>query len=350
VAHSTTRTAPDRRNALIIGGVVALAVIAGTLLALVLTRTPVTGSAGPSVSPTPSPVVSETPEPSETPVATPEPSEEPADEPAPTEEPEPTEQPAPAPVDDEPNGVLPPGSAVRVIVESIKVRTGPSTENVILGTVDRGELVLISWTSLGRGFGPVVAEGFIWYPVSPLGTTELPEIGTSLPPAGSTAWAVVGNGTEDFVEPVAPRCTDGDPDLATLETMFEWERLACFGDRSITIEGVFGCGGCGGYQPGIYEPSWLASPMSYDFLTVDPEGYVGPFVLRFAPNGPERPEAGSIIRVTGHFDDAAAADCVVKPGVEKTTIDPVVENLFCREKFVVESYEVIGFDEGFPFS
>jgi hypothetical protein len=164
------------------------------------------------------------------------------------------------------------------------------------------------------------------------------------------AWAVVGNGTESFVEPVAARCVEGDVDLPTLNTMLAWERLACFGDQSITLEGTFGCGGCGGMIPGIYEPYWIASPMNYNFLTHDFQGHVGPFVLHFGPNGPEQPEAGAILRVTGHFGDAAASECVVKPGVDETTIHPLVEELYCQEQFVVDSYEVIGFNEDFPLS
>ena len=91
----------------------------------------------------------------------------------------------------------------------------------------------------------------------------------------------------------------------------EWERLACYGDRSITLEGVLGCGGCGGAVPGIFEPEWLASPMNYDLLSVDPSEHLGPFMTYWSPDGPERPDAGSIVRITGHFDDPAAEGCRV---------------------------------------
>lgn len=102
----------------------------------------------------------------------------------------------------------------------------------------------------------------------------------------------------------------------------------------------------------MYEPYWLASPMYYEFLSVDPSAGLGPTVLRFGPTSPEQPEEGSIVRVTGHFSDATAAECVVAPGIEgqERSIDPAVAELYCRSQIVVDSYEVIGTDEDFPHS
>ena len=156
-------------------------------------------------------------------------------------------------------------------------------------------------------------------------TTDLSEVTARRAQLGYLGWAVVGNGTENFVEPVAPRCPTGDPDLAALDKMLEYEHLACFGDRSITVEGTFGCPNCDGVFVGSYEPAWLASPLNFNFLSVDLKVQEGPFTLHFGPNGPAAPERGSIIRVTGHFDDAAAAECVIEAGVEEIRIDPVVE-------------------------
>jgi hypothetical protein len=343
-----TPTAPRRRNALIIGGVVALAIVAGILSAMVLTRPQaVAGDAPPSPTPvvTPSP----SPEPSETP--RPEPSQAPSEVPSeePSEEPEPSQDAGgPQPVVQAPDGVLPPGSIVRVLVESIKIRTGPTTEAMLLDDVVAGDYVMIGWTYLTQGFGPVEAEGFVWYPIIDLGTASLDEVH---PPqdAGNIAWMAVGNGSEQWVELAAPRCIEGDPDLAALERMLAWERLACFGDRQITLEGVFGCGGCGGSIPGTFEPYWLASPMYYAFLSIEPQERIGPFVLRFAPDGPAMPDDGTIVRVTGHFDDARSTECVVAPGEPTQAVDPRVQDLYCRSQFVVDGIEVIGVDEDFPF-
>ena len=143
-------------------------------------------------------------------------------------------------------------------------------------------------------------------------------------------------------------------DLALLQSLTEWERLACYGDRSITIEGTLGCGGCGGVYAGTFEPAWLATPMNFEFLSVEPQERIGPFRLRFAPDGPERPQepgVAPILRVTGHFDDAAAADCVVATlGNGNEPINDTVAELYCRSQFVVDSYEILGTDDDFPFS
>jgi hypothetical protein len=91
--------------------------------------------------------------------------------------------------------------------------------------------------------------------------------------------------------------------------------------------------------------------MNYDLLSVEPQDRIGPFLLSWSPDGPERPEAGSILRITGHFDDAAASGWVVAPGEpEQIELEEPVGELYCRYHLVVESYEVLGTDEDFPFS
>jgi hypothetical protein len=131
--------------------------------------------------------------------------------------------------------------------------------------------------------------------------------------------------------------------------MLPAERLACFGEP-IVLEGTFGCGGCGGAHPGEFKPAWLADSLSFDFLSVDVSETFGPLTLRFAPDGPSRPEAGSIIRVTAHVDDARATRCRMSEMGDGDTLVPVNEATavyFCREQLVVDSYEVIGTDPDF---
>ena len=343
---ATAPSAGTRRNAIVIGGVVVLALIAGLLSAMLLSRPQVAGA---DASPTPTPpVVSPSEGPTDAP-AEPDPSSDPTPviTPQPADEPVAAPSDEPAPVVAAPGDVLPPGSIVRVLVESIKIRTGPTVEAMLLDDVRAGNLVIVSWTYLTQGFGPVEADGFVWYPILDPKTSDL---GAVHPPQdyGNVAWKAVGNGTEQWVELVDARCGDGDPDLAEIEGMLAWERVACFGDRQITLQGTYGCGGCGGSIPGTFEPYWLASPMYYEFLSLDPQDHLGPFVLRFSPDGPEHPEAGSIVRVTGHFDDARSSECVVAPGEPTQAVHPSVQELYCRAQFVVDSIEVIGFDESFP--
>jgi len=337
---STTPTAP-RRNLWLIVGVIVLAVLAGILLTLFLTRSPDTASTSPSESPSPS--ASGSPLASESPPKSPEVSEEPSEEPAPSEEPGPT------PVVVAPDGVLPPGSVARIVVDGLNVRMEPSTDADAAFTLVRDDLVLLGYSSLNSSFGPIESDGFSWYPVGALGVTELPEPGNAPFESEDFGWLAVSDGTNDFVDLVAPRCTDAEPTLELIQSLTEWERLSCYGNQSITIEGTYGCGGCGGLYPGTFEPAWLAHPLNFALLSVDASERIGPFAMRFAPEGPEFPEAASILSVTGHFDDAAAVGCVVAPLEAPDGIDATVAELYCREQFVVDSYEVLGVDENFPF-
>jgi hypothetical protein len=335
---STTPTAP-RRNIWLIVGVIVLAVLAGILLTLVLTRSPQTASTSPSANPSTSASESQLASPSESPAASEELSEQPA----------PSDDPGPTPVVEAPEGVLPPGSVARVVVDSLNVRMEPSTDADAAFTLGRDDLVVLGFSTLNSSFGPIDADGFSWYPVNALGVTELPEPGNAPLESQDFGWMAVSDGSDTFVELVAPRCTDDEPSLELLQSLTDWERLSCYGDRSITIEGTYGCGGCGGLYPGTFEPPWLASPLNFNLLSVDASERIGPFAMRFAPEGPEFPEAASILSVTGHFDDPAAVGCVVAPLDAPDGIDTAVAELYCREQFVVDSYEVLGVDENFPF-
>lgn len=348
----TTRAAaepPAWRRPLIIAIVALAAVVAGSAVALGLGGDRETASATPTPSPMPtitqSPEPSETPTPPETPDASPMP--DPSETPAPSEAP--TEDPGPTPVVAAPEDMLLDGTVVRVSVASLRMRSEPTTSADQVASFSRGALLVVGF-SFGPGFGPIEADGFTWYPARSLGRTELPALGEGQLIAdlgGPGGWVAVGEDGVSFVEIEAPRCADGDPDLATLAAQTPWEQLACVGDRTITFEGVFGCGGCGGFLPGTFEPAWLATP-SYDLISVEPQEQIGPMTLRFPP-GVERPEVASVLRVTGHFDDPASADCDIAIGDPAVAVDDRSAEMYCRTKFVVESFEVIGTDEDFPF-
>lgn len=351
----TTPTAPAWRAPLLIGGVLAMAILAGLLFALVLSRDPVTGSAGPSSSEvpnaTPEPSVAPSMEPSQAPVPTAAPS-------APSDPAEDPESPYRDPVVAAPDGVLPPGGVVRVTADALRVREQPFLDAPERTVVDRGELLVVGPTAYFPAFGPAHEDGYTWYPVVVLGLDELPAPGGDPLADVSRGWVAIGDGESDWVELLGARCTDDEPTLQLLSSLTEWERLACYGDRQLTFEGVLGCGGCGGLLPGSFTPEWLASPMNYDLISVEPQERIGPMTLHWAPDGPERPSTpgvAPILSVTGHFDDPAAAECThtwmtgVTGAEEMTEGDPAISQLYCRSNFVVDSYEIIGEDEDFPF-
>ena len=247
----------------------------------------------------------------------------------------PTAAPAQSLAFEAPDGFLPPNSLVTVVVDQLQLRTEPGLAASVQGTAVRGERF-----SVAAYFGPVVRDGLDWYKLRPATVGDL------------DAWAAAGSGEDRYLEVVAPICPAG-PDLATLinEIPNDWDRLACFGDRSLTLEGTYGCGGCGGTTPGDFEPLWLAYPMNFTFLWADFQARLGPLEMRVAPeSGLELPEPGSILRVTGRFNDPVSSTCSMSwfEGEQANPVDPRTAELFCRERFVLDAFEVFGTDPNWP--
>lgn len=336
-----TRRQPRRgRPVLAVGLITILAIALGFGLGAVYRA--FTGAADPSASP---PVSSASPSESSVAVTDPPPS---ASAPASADA---SDEPDASPVVDAPDGLIPPGSAVTVLVDGLRLRAGPSVDAELLDELPAGRILLVGFQIERNAWGPVAAGGLSWYPVVPIGPiAELPPLsgGPIVAERDLAGWVAAGDDVEPFVELLDARCPAGEPDLAMIEAMLPWERLACFGGRQIALDGTYGCGACDGTFPGSFEPAWLAFPLTLDFLSVDAGERIGPFSLRFPPGGPPAPEVGSIVRVVGHFDDPAGTGCTVSPGEPPAAIDAVAAELTCREQFVVESIEVIGTDPEFP--
>jgi hypothetical protein len=326
------RTAPLA----LIGGVVALAILFVVLLIALLTRQPPGGMGElPDGSPS-APGTSVTAEPS----ATVGQSQVPPD----------TPQADATPIVAAPEGILPPGSEVVVLVDGLRIREEPSTEAALVEEVAAGQTLYVADDA--AGLGPVSARGFDWYPVRyAAGYDAWPTPPSGTAEASVRGWIASGSDQGPFVELVPVACPSGDPDLATVGELTPWARLACFGDRTITVEGTYGCADCDGVVAGSFEPAWLAYPAAGHQLS--PEGAWPHVVLDFhAP--PDRagdvPPAGSIIRVRVHLDDAAASDCRishVRTGGEEVPDDRAAAELYCREQFVFEGAEILGSDPAF---
>ena len=165
-----------------------------------------------------------------------------------------------------------------VVVDALQIRAEPGLNATVHATARAGEEFLVI-------DGPEVVDGLDWYRLF-----LIPD---------AVTWAAAGSGADRYLELVQPDCPEADPDLAAVVLMTPWERLACFGDRSLTFEGTFGCHGCGGMAVGNFEPAWLAYPMNFDWLFPDYASSSGYLELRFAPDlNIELPAQGSIVRVT----------------------------------------------------
>jgi hypothetical protein len=215
------------------------------------------------------------------------------------------------------------------LVDQLQLRAGPGLDADATGQAMAGDRFMV-----GRWWGPVARDGLDWYRLGPAAAGDL------------DAWAAAGSGADRFLQVVTPECPSGDPDLeALIDMASDWDRLACFGDRSLALEGTFGCGPCDGAIAGEFEPLWLTYPVAVSYLWVDFQAGVGPLVLRTPPDL-EMPELGSIVRVTGHFSDAASTTCEISTfdGGQPVVVDQRTAELYCREQFVVDSFEVVGTD------
>jgi hypothetical protein len=328
--------------------------LAALLLAVVAACSP---NAVPS--PRPSPVAIASPATSSAPIV-PSPSpgpaaSEPATEPSagPIDEPMPTPDPCTRKPDDRTSRLpLSPGSAIRVSVAELNLRTGPCLAATRATTLKQGKVMIVGdWLD-----GPFRADGYSWYsvlfPVN-LPNGNLPKLPEQWFPDGTDTdggWIAASSASNQFVTPVAPRCP-ATPDLQTITAMLPAERLGCF-YSSIVLEGTFGCGGCGATGGPVAKPAWLADTFEFDQIRArwGDEFEFRPIGIHFPPNGPKKPPEGSVIRVTVHVDDPASTTC----SFDWAIADPpykVPESAavaWCRERFVVEHYQVIGTDPSFP--
>jgi hypothetical protein len=239
--------------------------------------------------------------------------------------------------------------AVRVSVATLNVRDAPTTGASTRGKMSEGDLAIL------RGFGAIRADGYVWYQASRISGLrgELPALPSDLLEGefDLSGWIAVGDGSTTYATPLPARCPSAT-DLVSLSPMLPGEQLSCFGAETLELEGTFGCGDCGGYVPGYFLPLWLAHPIALGLLSADPEIRLGDLVLHFPPDVSE-PAVGSIIRVGGHFDDPRASSCSISTVEGSDLAEPVPipsadAAQYCRQQFVVETYDVLGINPSFP--
>jgi hypothetical protein len=254
--------------------------------------------------------------------------------------------------------MLPPNSLVVVTVDSIEIRELAYVGELspLLATVPRGEVLHIKdWnTPESLLISPMwPREGLIWYRVDYApGVRDWPTDAKRRDRIRGFA-AIEAVGGQRFVELLAPRCPDV-LDTTTLTAITAWERLACAGDRQLTLDGTYGCGTCEPFRRNLTAtPDWFVSQLAPVPDVLSPVGQVdelgvGPIQLAW-PAGPRPAEDdyGSILRVTGRFDDPRAADCAFRLGSQDFRVDELAAEWYCREIFVVSSWDIVGRDEAY---
>jgi hypothetical protein len=236
-----------------------------------------------------------------------------------------------APVVSVPDGTLPALTNITVVHGPIPLRDAPDTAASVVGTLEAG-------------------QQFQVYPLTALDIDGVPWYRVTTSSSDTSHWIQLdprsGNVT---VDPVA--CPSGDPSFRDLVAMTEWSRLACFGDREFTVQGIE-VTGVRGTGPGTFTPTWLASPFAFR-LALGPSSQA--YLLVRAPDSVAVPPAPAnlgnryrIFQVTGHFDDATASTCRItgipygdnsSPPAE---IDPANGVLYCREQFVATTFTFTG--------
>ena len=235
--------------------------------------------------------------------------------------------------------LLVPENAVSVAVDALILRVEPSRTAASTGNLVRGDVVRLVWS------GPVEAEGAFWYYAIKLptrGPGVLPALPAALPEEEFplAGWIAAIDSASTTVAMIPPRCPE-TRDFANVSAMFPGERLACFGDASIVIDGSFGCVGCGGDDPGTFEPLWLAGRAGG--LLSDPSVQQGASVPVQFPPGVDAPEADAFARFTGHFDDPRSSTCSITDTDPPTPSQIVAE--LCRQRFVIDSFKVLSVEE-----
>jgi hypothetical protein len=287
-----------------IGGVAALALIAGLLLVIVLG-----GSGDGGIGQT-----SPSPEPSTSPASA---------EASPSASLEPTP---------EPNAIIPNRAIAEVTQGSADIYAQPGDASAVKFNVDTGRRVFV----IGE---PQAVGDERWYRVGIVYEDGCGE-GDTCEGIGWVATPVSGESSVQEVEIKCPDSPMTDEELGALEPL---ERLHCYGRDEIAVTGIVDTPCCGYVGPYLFRPVWLAHPDAPAFLHA---GGFGGFGFRHDPAIElEVPERGDVVRVTGHFEDPAAVTCRqrINPDFTDDPVEPVDQAmavLTCRSTFVWSDYEV----------
>lgn len=184
--------------------------------------------------------------------------------------------------------------------------------------------------------GPVAADGYDWY---------LVQLDPAHPGSPYLGWAATPQSGDQWLIPIDYDCPAEAPDLDAAIAMGSLTLVYCYGDQPLSFEGYvvqgFGCNVIGNF-----EPEWLAHPcanMSYISPVASSDGD-GRLFLHYPAPGVTNPtldlDAGQLVRIVGHFDDPAAATCVMEPD-PLTAGDAGADVARCRVRFAVSEVRVL---------
>jgi hypothetical protein len=242
---------------------------------------------------------------------------------------------------------LVPDTFAQVEVNELNIRDEPKVGAESVGQLFSGARVFILE-------GPRAGEGYGWYRVVVAQGPYTPRVceGYGCNQRQDIGWvAGVSQDRDAWLSALDLGCPL-EPSLQELTALTDMEHLACYGDQRLVLEGTVTTPCCGYVGVYRYVPDWLSNPTSFFFFH---DHYLG---LRFDPAaGLPEPERGDVVRVTGHFDDPAAASCTVEIDYDALGTDengqpfevdlPDTEGapFSCRMQFVVDAIEVTGTED-----
>lgn len=246
-------------------------------------------------------------------------------EPDPTTGPNPTPSPSPTIPSLAPEVEIPVGGLARIVGEQVPLR--PRAGSI-------AEIVLLpGGTTVYVAAGPVEVNGASWYQVQSLDDDELP---------GSTlGWVVPAEGEPAVLEPLPLECPSGTitpevlADLGSSALASGLLRLACFGDGQLVTTGQLACDELA--EPREVAGWYLVEDARFcRYVSETGEPLLELFGVPYdelPPTWREEP-----VRITIHFDDPVAADCV--PTADSDLGEDAAV-LHCRTLAVVERLTAI---------
>jgi hypothetical protein len=243
---------------------------------------------------------------------------------------------APSPILPPLADALPPGSLATVIADVV-MREQPSDDARQVTTIHAGQTLYVLGPTGAMLFGPVSADGAIWYPASYARDFEAWPANVDR----LSGWVAVEASGVGLVEPRPAACPSERPTTGLLVAMVPWARVICYGDQELTLEGTWSFGFLideFGMVPWDGEPDWLAirpEKIQVVTLTLFEEGATDALNVVLGPAMEIPTLEGQMVLVTGHFDAGAADECVIRTGYPLVEQPRESTQSWCREQFVV---------------
>jgi hypothetical protein len=231
-----------------------------------------------------------------------------------------------------------PLSLAVIAVSGLRVRTAPSTSAAEVSGIHPvlGEPVLVV-------SGPVEAQGYRWYEV---GFAQDPSNPAAAVPVG---WIAAGTPTNPWLKPDPTSCPP--PTVTSLASLAGIVRIGCYRSDAFTFDAHeaaepadAGLGGACILPPS--EPVWLACDVNYSWVNAD-GGTAWLVLLHFDPATGIQPTplappgtVGPALRITGHYNDPAAHQCVTAPDAQ--SLDGLSQWLTCAQRLVVSQLRQTG--------